>query len=256
MYDLCFDTALKPLSTISLAEIPSLLAYLPTPSAPEFPVQALGLHLLLDQVPRQILRGIDSRWTFEYFGALTLRLAKELAALPVAVQPQRVQRWLDLGYNYEGAWLRVFLMYTAFIHSEGREPQRFGQRLIEEECRKGAEAHYGLTDPTRPLDEADDKDLTLFSKLVSEVEDRAEGRSKEEGVWLLCRIVRVHEPIISAFGRYPYRNGAIGREEAEGEGEFLKKTAMFGVCDSVTANKVIEDVKAGKWTPLQGGRPE
>ena len=256
MYDLSFAAALEPLSTIPLTEIPPLLPYLPSPSMPDFPPQALALHILLDQAPRLALRGQDTRWTFGYFGALTLRFAQELAALPVELQPQRVQRWQGLGYGFEGAWLRAFLLSTAFVHAEEPSAQRFGQEMIEEECRKGAEAHYGTADPTRVLDEEDGKDVTLFPKLVREAQDGAEGLKREEALWRLCRIVRVHEPIIKVFGRYPYRNGWLGRENGTGEADFRKSIGDFEAADPETARKVREDVEAGRWAPLQGGRPE
>ncbi|KAL9079645.1 MAG: hypothetical protein Q9157_001476 [Trypethelium eluteriae] len=250
LFDIAFASALKPLSTIPLIEIPPLLPYLASPTEPDFPAQALGLHILLDQAPRFLLRGIDERWTFGFFGVLTLRFAQELAALPVALQPQRVQRWRDLGHGYEHAWLRAFLLSTAFVHAEELSAQRFGQAMIEEECRRGAETHYGVADPTRPLDEADTKDVTLFPKLVLSVEDGAEDLRKEEALWRMCRIVRVHEPIITAFGRYPYRNGKMGRKNTEEESDYLKKTNGFGDCDPETARKIREDVEAGRWTPL------
>ena len=42
LHDICFDTALKSLSTIPLAELPPFLPYLGPPAAPEFPPEALG----------------------------------------------------------------------------------------------------------------------------------------------------------------------------------------------------------------------
>lgn len=224
---LCFTTALSPLSKLPFAELPPLLPYLPDPATPEFPIQALGLHLLLDQAPRQLYSGNDAGLTFGHFGELTLRFARELAALPESVQPQRVQRWQELGYSFEGAWLRAFLLWTAFIHSEDLDAQRFGQRMIEEECRKAAEVYYGVTDPTRECDEADDRDLVLFPKMFKEAEGESKGLSSEDGVWMFCRIVRAHEPIVRAFGRYPTRNMAMGRENTEDEAKYLKEIRMY-----------------------------
>ena len=255
LYDLTFDDALRPLSTIPLDEIPHFLPSLPPPEAADFLACALGLHILLDQAPRYCLHGIDERWTLGFFGPLTLRFAQELVELPKALQPLRLQRWLDLGYSFEAAWLRAFSLSTAFIHMEDPDAQHLGQDLIEE-GRKAAETHYGVTDPTRTLEEADGKDVTLFSKLVLKVLDGAEGLGREEAIWRMCRIVRVHEPIISVFGRYPYRNGALAREEKDREAAFLEETNNFGACKPETAKKIKEDAEAGRWTPLQGGRPQ
>ncbi len=251
LHDICLDTALKPLSTIPLTEMPPLIPYLPSPAAPEFPPQALGLHILLDQVPRLLLRGIDQRWTFQHFGSLTLSFARELAALPLALQPQRVQRWRDLKCSFESAWLYSFSLSTALIHAEELDAHRLGQKMIEEENRMGAELFYGVADPTRVLDKADERDTTLFPTLVRDVEHKAEELRMEDAMWRMCRVVRTHEPIIRTFGRYPYRNSAMGRESSKEETDFIIEVEDFEVCESETAIKIKRDVDAGKLTPLQ-----
>ena len=91
---------------------------------------------------------------------------------------------------------------------------------------------------------------------MAEVEDGAEGLTREDAMWRMCRIIRVHESIIKDFGRYPYRNGWLGRKEGTEEADFMRRTGESGAADAETARKVREDVEAGRWTPLQGGRPE
>lgn len=63
-------------------------------------------------------------------------------------------------------------------------------------------------------------------------------------VWIL-NILWVHGPIIWAFGRYPYRNGAAGRESTRLEKEYLVEIDHFAEVDEETAKKILGDVKAG-----------
>jgi hypothetical protein len=71
----CF-AALLALSKYPLSSIPSLLTYFPKPSSRTFPVQALGIQLLLDQAPRHCFSGIDTRW-ISWFEVLSLKLTHE-----------------------------------------------------------------------------------------------------------------------------------------------------------------------------------
>ena len=119
----------------------------------------------------------------------------------------------------------------------------------------GAEAHYRKEDPTRKLDQADSSDVTLFARMRVTTDNR-QTTAPQHGAWTLCRIVRAHEPIIRTFGRYPYRNGALGREQREAEAEFLRDTGGFDASDPETTKKVREDVVAGRHAPLQATRPE
>jgi hypothetical protein len=68
-------------------------------------------------------------------------------------------------------------------------------------------------------------------------------------------IFDAHPPIVKTFGRYPYRNGAIGRESTPRELEWLEKTDHFAEVEPEVAMRIREDVLAGRWTPL-GERTE
>lgn len=55
-----------------------------------------------------------------FFLQLTLKLARELAALPEAHQVHRISRWQQPGldYPFEASLMRTFFLITAFAHSE------------------------------------------------------------------------------------------------------------------------------------------
>lgn len=59
--------ALKAMSVLGLDNVPDLMNFLPSPSSPEFPEQALGLQLLVDQGPMIFCEGVDARWAASYF---------------------------------------------------------------------------------------------------------------------------------------------------------------------------------------------
>jgi Bacterial protein of unknown function (DUF924) len=64
-------------------------------------------------------------------------------------------------------------------------------------------------------------------------------------------IFDAHPPIIKAFGKYLYRNGAVGQGSSPTELEWIEKTGHFGGVEPEVAKRVREDVLAGRWTPLR-----
>lgn len=253
VYDLCYSSALQPISLAPLAEYPPLLSFLATPDSSEFPRQALGLHILLDQVPRLIFTGVDDRWTFGFFHDLTMKLAKELSTLSLSQQPRCVTRWQELGYSFESAWLRTFTFGTVYAHSERLEDHVHGQQFMEYQCRVVAEEHYGVKDETRQSEQDDKQDVGLFPRLVSEGLHGVKGMSRAEAMLSLCRKRRAHEAIICKYGRYPYRNRALGRLDTEEEADFIRMTNNFGVSKEEVVSH--EDSQVGRVRPLRGIRP-
>ena len=71
-----------------------------------------------------------------------------------------------------------------------------------------------------------------------------------EFVFWFLTIFDAHAPIIRAFGRFPSRNGAVGRAPTETETSFLERTGGFGTLGEEAQRRVLADVKAGRWTPL------
>jgi hypothetical protein len=54
------------------------------------------------------------------------------------------------------------------------------------------------------------------------------------------------------FGRSPIRNVAIGRDDAEGEVDFLNKIGVGRTeGDEIVRQKIKEDIAAGRWEPLE-----
>jgi hypothetical protein len=120
---ICYPV-LKHLGTVGISNIPDLMQYLPTPESKDFPEQALGLQLLLDQGPRFLLNGIDQRYTNAYSDAISLKFAKQLHALPEALRPDSKTRWVEqVGASFDH-WVvaRSCFMPRTFIVSMYRVP--------------------------------------------------------------------------------------------------------------------------------------
>jgi hypothetical protein len=99
--------ALKALTLLPLQSIPDLLTFLAHPSSPQFPTQALGLQLLLDQGPRSFCSGVDERWVVNFFDPLSQTLARQFYALPLEQRPDTRERWVEELKCSEDYWLNI-----------------------------------------------------------------------------------------------------------------------------------------------------
>lgn len=252
---LCFPV-LKRLSEIHSFEVAEeLFALLPAAESGEFPEQALGMLLLLDQGPRQLFSGHDERWTYSYFDGLALQVLHRLRALPETLQPDRQKRWVDeMGYTFSHWTVARFWFTAPLTHSESTADQELQRRLCDE-VREAVEATTGKRDAYR-TDRGTEllllpaTDPTAFSRHARMGPPPGDNLSLAEFVFWFLMIFDTHAPIIRAFGRFPSRNGAVGRASTEAETSFLERTGGFGTLSDEAQRRVWADVKAGRWTPL------
>ncbi|MCJ1428154.1 hypothetical protein MMC29_006062 [Sticta canariensis] len=251
---LCFPV-LKGLSEIHRFEVADeLFTLLPAAESGEFPEQALGMLLLLDQGPRQLFSGHDERWTYSYFDGLALRVLHRLRSLPETLQPDRQTRWVDeMGYTFSHWTVARFWFTAPLTHSESAADQDRQRRLCDE-VRQAVETTTGTRDAYR-ADHGTElpppaTDPTAFSRLARTGPPPGEDITMAEFVFWFLTIFDAHTPIIRAFGRFPSRNGAVGRAPTEAESSFLERTDGFGIVSEEARRRVSADVKAGRWTPL------
>lgn len=250
-YDLAFNRALKPISTIGSEDVPDLLQFLPPPEAKDFPSKAIGLLALLDQGPRALFSGANERYSYGYFDQLTAKLARQLEALPAAQRPFSVSRLMEQGWSFDYAIAAVIWFMVPFVHSEHLEDQE-RQITISEEIRKAVEEHTGKIDPNRATIEEDSKDIYAFGRILVKETPKWEGTKLEDFVFWFLRLTRVHKPIIDKFGRYPYRNNSLGRISTPEEIQYLEDTDHFAMMEDEDAiKKIRQDVEAGIWSPLE-----
>jgi uncharacterized protein (DUF924 family) len=250
----CWEPLLA-LSKIGLKNAPDFMTFLPEPSDAEFPEQAVGMLVLLDQATRRLCIGVDERWRNAYFDELALGFAKQLHELPAKQSIEPKERWIDeLGYTFEHWCIIRILLAAPFAHAEDMAMQRI-QTAMTVFWRNETEKHYNTKDPHYAKDSglADSEDVLAFSK-IAHTGGPGSGKMVDLAFWF-CWIMDAHPPIIRVFGHYPYRNAAIGRSTTEKEKKFLEDTKHYGEVDQESAKKIKEDIEAGRWTPLGGSNP-
>jgi uncharacterized protein (DUF924 family) len=250
--DIAWPT-LKALSTLGVDNVPDMMQFLPPPESKEFPEQALGLQLLLDQGPRALFEGVDARYIYDYFQYVARKYAQQLLDLPSALRIDSKKRWMEeLGASFD-FWLmaRLWLM-APVVHSEVLADHEMAQ-LMNEEVRVEVEKFTGKTDPYRAKRAELLVDIYGFGRMYREGPPQENGIRMDEWFFWMWAVADVHKPIIDKFGKYPYQDVAKGREPTDEEKEW---TIIFenGIdnSNSEVAKRIREDVAKGRWTPLGG----
>lgn len=158
----------------------------------------LSLILLLDQIPRNIYRGSASYKVFTIFDPLALAVAQVATAKNVPSSPECKYRLTEQAF-----------FYMPFQHSEDLEVQSVGFQkyqglidLVKKELPSIAEAGEQATD------------VELL------VNNRDAAIQFGEG---LASYSKKHREIIKQFGRFPHRNGPLGREPTPAETKYLSE---------------------------------
>lgn len=242
---------LVTLSKLGPSTVPNPLTFLPHPSDPTFPKQALGMQLLLDQAPRRLCKGLDRRWVKGLFDKLSLAFAQTLDSLAEYESPYPWDRWKRS--STFGYWVLARTWFiTPFVHAEEISAQERGVEFTEE-TRKFVEDATGTEDPCRARREEILSDIYAFPRVVRKGPPR--GVTSVEGyAYWMCMVMDVHFPIVKRFGRYPYANLWSGRGDTEEEAEWFVRTGWFGKVEGEVAERVRADVERAVWTPLGSGR--
>ena len=228
---------------------------LPAPDSSEFPQLALGLLLILDQAPRFNLKGVDSRYTFDYFGAMALKLITQFRDLPPHLVPYNRDLWIERGYSID-QWSFALLWFLAPItHSEDLGNHQYQVSIWEAAKLDIKRANGGMEDPyAHRLREGLGVDTFAFARefeLGPPAERDGRPATYVDFIYWFAMIFIVHRPIIATFGHYPYRNTSQGRVSSEAELDWLEKTGYFGaMTNEEDGKKVRDDVVAGRWSPL------
>ncbi|KAJ7454933.1 hypothetical protein B0H11DRAFT_1875039 [Mycena galericulata] len=246
---------LKALSKVGLEKMPDMMDFLPPPSDPDFPLQCLGLQLVLDQAPRALCSNgsTDGRYVADHFDRVAQRLADAWLALPAAQRPDSWVRWKKSG---EGAtldywillriWIAAPLVHCPTVASQERAV------AFHEETRAVVEHATGQRDPYRAEREETLSDVYGFPRMIKQGPP-ADGRvTAATWSWWMLKLMDVHKPIIDRYGRYPYQNAIRGLDSTEEERAWIEKTEHFAEAPEHVARKVKEDVVEGRWTPLGG----
>lgn len=263
-----FEPAIVPLSKFALEDLldldlPSLL--LPKADAPNYPEQALGLILLIDQARIYLGKGYAVRYMRAFFDPIGEKIARQLVldpARPATLRPDSEQAWLSRGYSFDDWLARTLWFWAPLVHADKfMVDDRATLKNWLHEMRAKVEEHCGYADPFAPLEAADDVDITLFQAIETDgptkrTYDRSASKEKEgtmsDYAFWWIRILNAHFAITDMCGHYPYWIRATGRQWTDNDKEFMKKTG--GQRYTVTDEPVLEDIRkdflAGVWKPL------
>lgn len=129
--------ALKAVSAVGPHAVPDLTGCLPVPADAAYPRRALGLHVLLDQAPRVLFRGVDARWTAYFDRVVAALFDAQRRELPPSLWPWARGRWE--GVEGQGAsfeyWVVVHWTWnSALTHRESvarQEEALASKQLLE-----------------------------------------------------------------------------------------------------------------------------
>jgi uncharacterized protein (DUF924 family) len=154
---------------------------------------ALSLALLLDQIPRNLYRSNEGlRKVYNHYDKMSYALSRALLS-PDSLVPR-----VDLHPQWRNSAVHRIWFYMPIMHSEDIEAHKFLDGLLAEAMKEAQQ-----------LDGHEGTKTFLEKQIEAEAEHRA---------------------ILDRFGRYPHRNGALGRASTEEEKRFLESGgATFGV---------------------------
>lgn len=167
---------------------------------PQGPLDWLSLVLLLDQMPRNCYRGAESKIVFNYFDPISLGIAQAAAARNIPYSAPEI-RW----FLCRRIWFNL-----PFTHSESYEMHE----KAEEGCERLQKDMNELLE--KPEVEGQDEIRALAAKVYKGNDEKVHNIAK-----LTVESEKDHFDIIKKFGRYPHRNGPLGREPTAEETEFL-----------------------------------
>ncbi|KAK8905461.1 hypothetical protein QC760_006645 [Botrytis cinerea] len=218
------------------------------------PPRALGLILLLDQAPRQLLRGAEIYYAFAFFDHLALQVVTYIHSLPPHLRPDSKEQWMDkLNYPFNN-WVYIrFLFILPFVHSESLEHSAVAKALCTE-LRVAIENHTGLEDSylARGIAEIDGAAFSHLSLEGPAKNFNGNVNMPSYAFWFLA-VLDAHTPVLRRFNRFPWRNRALGRRDTEDEELFLQQTNWFGCISAGDAARIKESLENDLDVPLLDG---
>ncbi|KAH8783051.1 hypothetical protein F5883DRAFT_637318 [Diaporthe sp. PMI_573] len=171
---------------------------------PSSPLDWIRLIILLDQMPRNIYRGEESRIVFTVFDPVAQHIAQ--AATAAGVHRFPVVRY-RIGHRL---WFNM-----PFMHSEDRVMHQKAVELIESMANDINRA-ANLQDDVGNGADAHNQELAKCIDIITSNRDAAVKLCESQ-----LQFEVKHKDIIDKFGRYPHRNPALGRHMTTDEQEFL-----------------------------------
>lgn len=165
---------------------------------PSTPLQWISLIILLDQIPRNCYRGKEAGFAYSFFDPLALDIAFRAIKNSTPDHP-------DVRYKH----CQRFWFYLPLEHSEDME--------ILDVVAKEHEKMFGDSHVLIEMcDDPEDEEIMRCCQVLRKRKDEFE-------MWerTLQAMRENHVDLIKRFGRYPYRNRALGRESTAEEIQHL-----------------------------------
>lgn len=216
-----FSPALEEIKAQGITSADTLLKLLP----PRKPLDWLAWLLLLDQIPRNCYRNEVAGQVFTFFDPLALGIA--LKALDERIFFNApILRW---NFIYR-IWLNLPLVHSERIEIHDRiDPE------ILVDLRADVEALLSNSSDRDDGSEERKKAAVVLQKRTEEANFIVKSQAESE---------ELHVSILRKFGRYPHRNGPLGRTMTPEEDTYLKEGGQ-----TFAPPKSDEDMK--KW---EGGK--
>jgi uncharacterized protein (DUF924 family) len=216
----------KGLSKVPLSDLVAILGD-PMGDLRNFLQTAVAIILILDQGPRHLCKGVNARYTYDYFGVLARNLTSYLLSLPPAQNPFNITTWASSGIGLSHTFLRISMLLAPLCHSDALIDHELHIQL-ESSIREQYETQTSTIDPYRETFAKDRKDIYLFANMLNKGPPQINITISETGhlsmshfVYWIMRYFTAHVAYVEWFGRSPFRNCAVGREDREGEEEWL-----------------------------------
>lgn len=242
------------LPNISVSDLVSILGD-PTKELQTFLHRSVAIILLLDQGPRHLCKGVDARYTYDYFGVLARNLVSHFFSLPPTQNPYNLTTWTSTGIELSHGFLRISMLLAPLCHSDIARDHSLHLQL-ESSVRQYYEIQTNTIDPYRQTFTEDTNDIYLAANMLEEGPlhlkgsmDKAVSMRIEQFVYWMMRYFTAHVAYVEWFGRSPFRNCAVGRRDREGEKEWLDYCGI--VVDEGVRERVRRDIEGGGWRPLE-----
>jgi hypothetical protein len=208
----------------------------------------LGVILILGHGARRVCKGEDARYIFQFFEPICLHMINSILGDGGNVN---ISDWEAAGIDKDHAILRMVLLIAPLGLSERLEDRERFQRILER-MRTQYERLTHTKDPHRATYERDTNDVDVLAKMIQDGPPMGEGVHMPDLVYWLMRYSSAPMAVTRKFGRSPIRNVAIGRDDAEGEVDFLNKIGVGRTeGDEMVRQKIKADIAAGRWEPLE-----
>lgn len=182
-----------------------------------------GMILILDQGSRILCKGTDARYIYHLFDRIAL------ATINLSLSDGRsaaLSDWEAAGIDKDQAAVRMLVLVAALAHSEDMENQKMHLHAAAR-LRREYETLSKTHDPYRATLEQDCREIHLQGRMLAEGPPRGKGVHMSDVVHWMMRYYASHVACGDHFGRSPHGNVAVGRDDGEGEAEWLAETGVL-----------------------------